>query len=93
MIINGRIVPIPTPAPAPSAPATLVQELAALIASFASTTRVGGDATPTAIQAVRLVAEWLRRGKGRWGARVGPAINLGSEADRAAAELEGQADG
>ena len=80
MIINGRIVP---------APATLVQRLAELIADFASTTRVGDDASPTAIAAVRLVADWLRRGEGRRGGWTAPAMDLDEEADRAAAELEG----
>jgi hypothetical protein len=92
MIINGRIVPIPTPAPAPSAPTKLVQQLACLIHAFASARRdrwPGNNATPTAIQAVRMVADWAEN---RDGFHVLP-FHLRTEADRAAAELEGQSDG
>jgi hypothetical protein len=88
MIINGRIVPIFTPAPAPSAPAKLVQRLAALIAGCTSTARAGDGATPAAIQVVRHVADWAEN---RHGFHV--PLDLRTEADRAAAELEGHANG
>jgi len=78
------------PDPAPSAPGTLVKRLAFLIAGFASTTRVGDDAIPAAIAAVRMVEDWLRRGEGPRGAWLGSAADLSEEAARAAAELEGQ---
>lgn len=74
-----------TPAPAPPLPTTLVGHLAFLIASFASVVRVGDDATPTAIAAVRLVADWLNTGDRRF---TGSAIDLRAEADSAAAELK-----
>jgi len=77
-----------TPAPAPSAPPTLVQRLASLIAAFASTARIGADATPAAIDAVRHVAGWVHECTGD-----NPVYELLEEADRAAAELEGQSDG
>jgi len=78
---------------APSKPATLAQQLAELIADFASVGQPGDSATPTAIQVVRLVAGWLRRGEGPRGARFGSSEDLSEEADRAAAELKGRSDG
>lgn len=75
----------PAPPPAPSAPATLVQQLACLIAGFASTIPAG-DATRTAIAAVRLVADWGNSEGWSAAARV-----LSAKADRAAAGLEGRA--
>jgi hypothetical protein len=82
-------LPAPEAAPAPEPPpATLVQQLACLIHAFASARRdrwPGNNATPTAIQAVRLVADWAEN---RHGFHV--PFDLRTEADRAAAELEGR---
>jgi len=50
----------PAPAAAPAPAGSLVQELAFLIAGFASTSRIGDCAMPTAREVLRKVAEWLR---------------------------------
>jgi hypothetical protein len=63
-----------------------VQRLAQLISDYKG--RLGTDATRTAIAAVRVVADWVYECTAD-----NPVYELLDEADRAAAELEGRADG
>jgi hypothetical protein len=71
--------------PTPVAPAMLVQQLAELIADFASVGQPGDSSTAAAIQAVRMVSDWAEN---RHGFHV--PFDLRTEADRAAAGLEGR---
>lgn len=66
--------------PAPSAPAgqrELVRSVAALIADFASASRVGDDCTPAAKRSILAVADWLSQF-----AFIGPVAALRREVKR-----------
>jgi hypothetical protein len=54
------VKPEPKPQPEPPTPA-LAEQLAYLIANFASTARVGEDAMPTAREVLAKVADWLEK--------------------------------